>query len=199
MIASSSYQINFEGKLTNVKAVTLLNSEKTLSISYIKVDDFEHVHESFTGKVVEGQVFKGFKVKSGEVLPTFIKEYNGELEMEPKLSDLPINPNYSPDKTIKDQALDWIDGTFCLENEDAGKTYRHCGPGCGDYGSLGGGTPINNLDNCCRAHDRCWHIFGEGDKCCDKELADCIDPYQNQDYWTWLQINTYFEPRGWLC
>jgi hypothetical protein len=198
-VALEGDQINFDGKLTNVKAVTFKNPEKTVSISYVKVDDFEQVHESFTGKVVQEQIYKGFKAKLGEVLPTFTKEYNGELETEPKLTDFPNNPNYSPGKTIEGQALDWIDGKFCLENEDAGKTYRHCGPGCGDGMSLGGGTPINSIDSCCRAHDRCWHNFGEGDKCCDKELANCIDPYQNQDYWSWLQINTYFEPRGWLC
>ncbi|MBE2920111.1 hypothetical protein HPK02_15370 [Anoxybacillus flavithermus] len=56
------------------------------SISYVKVDDFEQVHESFTGKVVQEQIYKGFKAKLGEVLPTFTKEYNGELETEPKLT-----------------------------------------------------------------------------------------------------------------
>lgn len=85
-VALEGDQINFDGKLTNVKAVTFKNPEKTVSISYVKVDDFEQVHESFTGKVVQEQIYKGFKAKLGEVLPTFTKEYNGELETEPKLT-----------------------------------------------------------------------------------------------------------------
>ncbi|WP_166703702.1 hypothetical protein [Bacillus albus] len=64
---------------------------------------------------------------------------------------------------------------------------------------LGGGTPINSIDSCYRAHNRCWINFGNGDKYCDKTLASCIAPYQNQYYWSWLQINSYFQPRDWLC
>lgn len=60
--------------------------------------------------------------------------------------------------------------------------------------SLGWDTTINSKDSCCRAHDRCWRNFGKGDKCCDKTLASCMDQYQ--DYWCWLQVNTYFEPHG---
>ncbi|QOR83956.1 hypothetical protein QT235_16510 [Geobacillus stearothermophilus] len=31
------------------------------------------------------------------------------------------------------------------------------------------GTPINALDRCCQAHDRCWANFGKGDDGCDYE------------------------------
>ncbi|MED1559467.1 hypothetical protein [Bacillus paramycoides] len=56
---------------------------------------------------------------------------------------------------------------FCISG------YRHCGPGCGDGLTFGGGTPVNRLDACCQAHDRCWSAFGANNACCDKEICRC--------------------------
>ncbi len=64
---------------------------------------------------------------------------------------------------------------FCLY--DFPEFYNHCGPDCGDGLSLGGGTPINGLDSCCRAHDRCWREFGEGDCECDARVVACALNY----------------------
>lgn len=48
----------------------------------------------------------------------------------------------------------------------------HCGKGCGDGMKYGGGTPVDNLDILCRAHDRCWATFGNWDPCCDKNFLN---------------------------
>ncbi|MFS0878233.1 hypothetical protein [Solibacillus isronensis] len=53
--------------------------------------------------------------------------------------------------------------------------YEHCGPGCGIGLTYGGGTPINSTDTCCRGHDACWKMFGNGDACCDKEFLKCLE------------------------
>lgn len=71
---------------------------------------------------------------------------------------------------------EWWEG--CLVFGDPGSGfyyYRHCGADCGDNGSVGGGTPINDLDNCCRAHDRCYAVFGYDDCGCDQELGQCAE------------------------
>lgn len=51
--------------------------------------------------------------------------------------------------------------------------YKHCGPGCGDGLTYGEGTHINAIDNCCRAHDHCYDVFGYGDHCCDQTIDNC--------------------------
>ena len=192
-------QLNYASELAHIKVVTLETKDRTVSVSYIQVITTDQVSEVFNGKVVtDMDEYKGFIAQDGQVQLSFSKLYERELDYQIPL-DVPNNPEYEAGKITVEKALDWIDGKFCLDNEAAGKLYRHCGPGCGDNMGLGGGTPINSIDSCCRAHDRCWINFGNGDKCCDKTLASCIDPYQNQDYWSWLQINSYFQPRGWLC
>ncbi|WP_077320050.1 hypothetical protein [Virgibacillus proomii] len=74
------------------------------------------------------------------------------------------NPNFKPFSTISPQV------NFCVPGG-----YKHCGPGCGDGLKYGGGTPKNQLDKCCRAHDRCWKSFGSWDACCDLRLVVCAE------------------------
>jgi|SRR5215217_1958177 len=51
--------------------------------------------------------------------------------------------------------------------------YGHwCGPLCGR------GDPIDNLDECCRAHDWCYDARGWGACSCDLELVACAFPKQ---------------------
>ncbi|CDQ38037.1 MULTISPECIES: hypothetical protein [Virgibacillus] len=38
--------------------------------------------------------------------------------------------------------------------------YRWCGPGCS-----GPGTPINDVDAVCKAHDECYQRYGDPCKC----------------------------------
>ena len=47
-----------------------------------------------------------------------------------------------------------------------------CGPGCGS------GTPIDNLDACCMAHDMCYSARGFGACSCDLDLVGCAFPKQ---------------------
>ncbi|PRP56863.1 hypothetical protein C7B71_02645 [Bacillus halotolerans] len=199
-----AYQADTLTAIEEVAQIELLdfrNKSNTVAVNVLTFnfpdDETKTIYTARIETMAESENYKGFEVVGDEVILKFSQD--GEILNFNGVEALPNNPDYSPGNTVTTQALDWIDGKFCLDNEKAGKRYRHCGPGCGDGMGLGGGTPINGLDSCCRAHDRCWKNFGNGDKCCDKTLASCIDPYQGQDYATWLQINTYFQPRGWLC
>ncbi|WIY58990.1 hypothetical protein [Bacillus arachidis] len=89
---------------------------------------------------------------------------------------VPYNdPNYTPGESLeklntKDMSVDG-----CLPGG-----YKHCGKNCGNGGRYGGGTPINGVDTCCRAHDRCYEMFGF-DKCsCDNTFGDCVRPYKGK-------------------
>ncbi|MFT8323747.1 MAG: hypothetical protein ABF649_23210, partial [Bacillus sp. (in: firmicutes)] len=138
--------------------------------------------------------FKGFEVIDGEVIEIFSED--GQF-VENEKPNLPNNPEYIPGQIMEAKA-NWSIGTWCLRDK-AGKFYKHCGPGCGDYNKTGGGTPINKIDECCRAHDRCWRNFGKGDNCCDKEIEICAARYKSQDPATYYQIALYFLPQGALC
>ncbi|WP_026582891.1 phospholipase A2 family enzyme [Bacillus sp. J33] len=51
--------------------------------------------------------------------------------------------------------------------------YRWCGPGCS-----GPGAPINAVDACCRAHDKC--LSSGRSRCrCDQEFLSCLRPKTN--------------------
>lgn len=187
-------------KIAQIELLDFRNEENTVAVNVLSFNLPDEDRVVYTARVEtkeEDNNLLGFEVVGDKVIQKFAQD--GEILEFGGIEALPNNPEYVPGSNVKTQSLDWVDGKFCLDNEAAGKLYRHCGPGCGDGMSLGGGTPINSIDTCCRAHDRCWSVYGKGDKCCDKILASCIDPYQDQDYWSWLQINTYFQPRGWLC
>lgn len=74
--------------------------------------------------------------------------------------------------------------------------YNHCGPGCGDAYSLGGGTPRNTIDICCRAHDRCWANFGSGDCECNAEIVSCAAQNSSVDPETATAIRAWFGSRS---
>jgi hypothetical protein len=46
--------------------------------------------------------------------------------------------------------------------------YRYCGPGCS-----GPGAPLNDVDACCKWHDRCLRSR-ESECYCDRELMRCL-------------------------
>lgn len=48
--------------------------------------------------------------------------------------------------------------------------YRWCGPGCS-----GPGAPINDVDACCKRHDRCLRM-GRSRCECDQEFLRCLRP-----------------------
>ncbi len=51
--------------------------------------------------------------------------------------------------------------------------YRWCGPGCS-----GPGAPINGVDACCKAHDKCLNS-GRSRCSCDREFLHCLRPKVN--------------------
>jgi hypothetical protein len=106
-------------------------------------------------------------VVKGEIEAT-VYEYDGELEKDFS-EGLPNNENYVPGQSLKAIGPQWSfsDLNVCYPG------YRHCGKGCGDNGPVGGGTPVDSYDSCCRAHDRCWATFGTNDCGCDCELESC--------------------------
>ena len=53
---------------------------------------------------------------------------------------------------------------FCLFPK-----YKWCGPGCS-----GPGIPINDVDTCCKGHDKCLKRHSQ---CyCDKKFRECLRP-----------------------
>nr|WP_083270875.1 hypothetical protein [Bacillus marinisedimentorum] len=55
-------------------------------------------------------------------------------------------------------------GGLCLPG------YRWCGPGCS-----GPGTPLNEVDSCCKTHDECYRAYGGPDCRCDSEFLRCLE------------------------
>lgn len=52
--------------------------------------------------------------------------------------------------------------------------YRWCGPGCS-----GPGEPINDVDGCCKRHDRC--LSSGKSRCqCDREFMNCLRTKRNR-------------------
>ncbi len=188
-------------EIVPVEWLELRNKENTVEINAFTFnlkDGPKTVYKGFIDTGAEDNNFKGYEVLDGEIVQIFSQE--GKIG-ETSKPNLPHNPGYVPGHTVTAK-LDWLDGRFCLEDEKNNRDYEHCGPGCGAIKNRipgSGETPINGLDRCCQAHDRCWSVFGEGDNCCDKEIASCIDPFKSEDTATWYQINTYFQPQGWLC
>jgi hypothetical protein len=52
---------------------------------------------------------------------------------------------------------------------------RWCGPGCS-----GPGTPIDDVDACCKTHDACYGRRGYFNCDCDRELLRCLGPLRNR-------------------
>ncbi|MED1643609.1 phospholipase A2 family protein [Brevibacillus agri] len=44
-----------------------------------------------------------------------------------------------------------------------------CGPGCSEPGA-----PIDDIDRCCKKHDRCYQKRGYFSCSCDQELLRCL-------------------------
>ncbi|MDQ0297736.1 hypothetical protein J2S78_000144 [Salibacterium salarium] len=52
--------------------------------------------------------------------------------------------------------------------------YNYCGQACGVGRDLGGGTPINDTDECCLTHDNCLY-YNRKSRCeCHQDLQDCV-------------------------
>lgn len=149
-------------------------------------DGKNNVHLSAFKREVEPYVYSfGFDQFTDGVLKQFdlvkeqtVKTVEYESNTLPdSLEEVPYNDkNFVPGESKTKAGIQaWYE--FCAPGG-----YKHCGADCGDYGSRGGGTPINPLDTCCRAHDRCWKQYGRNDCGCDGILEDCARRYRTQ-YW----------------
>ena len=55
--------------------------------------------------------------------------------------------------------------------------YNHCGADHGDFGSSGGGAPLNKLDAACADHDKCWffnNVNGSSKSCAKKTPGEAM-------------------------
>ncbi|MEK7019331.1 hypothetical protein [Bacillus sp. FSL R9-9410] len=163
-----------------VKSILLQNKEKNVQLSivaYNKVGD-THINYDFSAdyktevSVKQITLNKALELSQEPTVTVSTVEDVGQFEMLD--GTVPYNdPNYAPGESIENlNTKDLMDG--CLAG------YNHCGKSCGDGGSTGGGTPINPVDSCCRAHDRCYDMYGF-DKCsCDRVFGDCVRPYKGK-------------------
>jgi hypothetical protein len=116
----------------------MLNIDQKVLVSYTEI--INQNIELLSGKIVTPsddenvQLYKGFLVENNEVVPTFNRVYNQEMDIPISFGDVPDSADYESGKSniIRTTSLDWIDGQFCLDNEKANQLYNHCGPGCGD-------------------------------------------------------------------
>lgn len=51
---------------------------------------------------------------------------------------------------------------------------KWCGPGCS-----GPGAPVDDVDRCCQAHDRCYSDRGYFACSCNQKLLACVAPKRN--------------------
>ncbi|MEO4053006.1 hypothetical protein [Solibacillus sp. CAU 1738] len=177
-----------------------LGYENKVQISSIVAILENQVVEKFYGRVVsaDNKNVLVFDVLKGKVNLLFTDKNEGQLEKDIDTSaihDPAFKPLSTTDAVIQQGLFD-----FCLKDQ-YGKKYQHCGKGCGSgSGAIdGGGTPINSIDTCCRAHDRCWDQFGSWDSCCDKILVDCANRYEHVDNATQNQIWLVFAANAAFC
>lgn len=165
--------------------VNLVNAEETINILYNEIPIHEdYLFGQFIEKADKNTLYKY------EVLA------DGNVEVEQVETDVEVFTFNDEEIIIDDTTNDinakaWWTGDGCLPGG-----YQHCGGDCGYNKVHGGGSPINSTDSCCIGHDRCWNVFGSGDKCCDKELVSCV---KGHDTWAAAGIRSYFGPRGLLC
>lgn len=177
-----------------------LGYENKVQISNVSAILENQVVEKFYGRVLsaDNKNVLIFDVHKGKVNMLFIDKNEGQLEKEIDTSamhDPAFKPLSTKDEVIKQGVFD-----FCLKDQ-YGKKYQHCGKKCGEGSTAtdGGGSPINSIDSCCRAHDRCWSQFGDWDACCDKILVDCANRYEHVDNATQNQIWLVFAASAARC
>ncbi len=180
-------------KEVNFKSVVLLDKEKKVKIYIAESGAFGEKELSISADVatsdeenVVGIMNKVDKVDLFFTAP-FDPKFFEETRFGVELSSVERNE-------LKSQA--WY-GQWCLV-ECAGQ-YNHCGPGCGQYGPLGGGSLINQIDGCCYIHDWCYKQDKVPNGCCDNDLITCAGNSKSADYCAWLDITAYFTWFGGSC
>lgn len=170
---TKGYELNLEYvDQDNVILETLflyLPNDNVIEISKKQQDTaFKKIVAHFTSKNGDKKVIKRMVVNKGSV------EALAEIPFKESYFDFLGESNKSVENEVKAEA--WYDGCLVFGDPATGyHFYRHCGAKCGDNGDTGGGTPINDLDTCCRAHDRCYAAFGYDDCGCDQNLGVCAE------------------------
>jgi hypothetical protein len=152
-----------EEKLIHVNiAAVRANDQVQVKNIVIKDENQQPKAESIIIDVIKGDKVETYMLEDNELVKTEEFSYDGNF-LEAALDRNQIHNEDYQGVVEKDFLF-----PFCLAGG-----YKFCGPGCGDGLTYGGGTPINAIDSCCRAHDRCYSVFGYGDHCCDQTIDNC--------------------------
>ncbi|MGG3641514.1 hypothetical protein [Bacillus gobiensis] len=170
ILAANKVEYPVEEGVTFITKLVVKIGEVVINYQLSTKDDVSQEHVMGASLSEEGKV-TSIIVNQGEI-ETTVFDYDGELERD-FTEGLPNNEDYVAGQSLKgiDPQWSFSDLNVCYP------FFRHCGKGCGDGGPVGGGTPINSYDNCCRAHDRCWATFGTNDCGCDCQLISCAKRY----------------------
>lgn len=145
-----------------------LNEEAVVEVSKNLTTDEKRYRAFFTVNEGEDKKIKMLTSEKGNLVNL------NELPYKEEFFNFLAKEESTDNNFVTSEA--WYDGCLIFGDPSTGyHYYRHCGSQCGDNGPTGGGTPINSLDSCCRAHDRCYSIFGNNDCGCDQELGQCAE------------------------
>ncbi|MCM3006832.1 hypothetical protein [Priestia koreensis] len=180
-------------KEVNFKSVVLLNKDKKVKIYIIESEALGEKEFNVSADVAtaDGKNILGFMNKLDEIDLFFTTDYDPSYFEETRFG---VELSSVEKNELKAQG--WT-GKFCLV-ECTGQ-YNHCGPGCGQYGPLGGGSLVNKIDGCCFIHDYCYHNKKKSQGCCDNDLITCAGNNKSADYCAWLDITAYFSWFGGKC
>ncbi|MBE2952532.1 hypothetical protein [Anoxybacillus flavithermus] len=158
-----------------------------VNIRYI--ERFINGDESTTNDFFVGTIFSNksddpnvinqmvFRASNDEAVSILEKEYDRELVVAAMENDdkffeeFNFDENYVPGQLLKQK----VDAQAPIKGCVAGG-YIWCGADCGGWPACEGSkSGINELDNCCKKHDCCYHTYGtSGSHCyCDQKLCDC--------------------------
>ncbi|MBG9785031.1 hypothetical protein [Shouchella lehensis] len=130
----------------------------------------------------------------------FLKSTSGQYEiLEVSTNDEVVAVGHSDQITTHDFSLQNI-GWLCYETccTFGGLNWQHCGSNCGQQAGsdYGGGTPINDTDECCAAHDACWDIYGSYTCSCEENFFNCLTGLSETGTWRIRQYARYTRNRA---
>lgn len=155
--------------------IEVVSSPNDISLFGVKVF---HLEQKKMGKTY----IKFVSNLGGEIIEENRQEYIGNELDNPDLLDIYKELNNNEEDSISVNA--WYSNIPCLYNgccvikeplyPGAAPTipvsYKWCGAKCGS------GTPVNSVDTCCRAHDKCYATKKSypGRCSCDRNLISCL-------------------------
>lgn len=186
--------IEIKGYFSTYKYDNQKDVEKTTLL--ISLSNSTLIEVSTLANTLEIEVIRLYTIIDKEderIIQKYLVEDNN-IEL---LSELPYSDtffNFFDEDTSQDNKVsataNWYDGCLSWSDPSGTTNYRHCGSDCGDDLTYGGGRPINDLDYCCRAHDRCYSAFGYNDCGCDQDLGQCAERTTDPG-WYWVGTWAY--------